>query len=114
MTDADKPADEPLIPPDAPQPDALTPESLAPIIEPGKSYKGLAITSLVLALVGLVVFGLILDPIAVVLGLIARHKMRSANNDDGRGVALAGIILGILGTVVPLVLVIIFIATHHR
>jgi hypothetical protein len=111
MTDADKPAAEPAVSPDAPAPDTLTPEMLASIIEPGKSYKALAIVSLVLALIGLFISSLVLDPIAIILGLIARHKMRAANNDDGRGVALAGIIIGIFGTVVPLILLII--RTHH-
>lgn len=89
-------------------------EALAPVIEPGKSYKGLAIASLVVALIGLVIFGLVLDPIAIILGTVALNKMRGGNNSEGRGIAIGGIIIGILGTIVPLILVVSFILSHHH
>ncbi len=104
MSDTDKPAAE------------LTPsrsDASPPAVAPGNSYKGLAIVSLVLALIGLFIFGLVLCPIAIILAAIARIKMRRENNLDGGGIALAGLIVGIIGTFIPLIVIIIYVATRH-
>lgn len=104
MSDTDKPAAEAVpSPPDTPP----------PAIAPGKSYKSLATVSLVLALIGLFIFGLVLCPIAIILAAIARIKMGKEHNPDGNGIALAGLIVGIIGTVIPLIVIIIYIATRH-
>jgi hypothetical protein len=45
-------------------------------------------------------FGLIVGPVAIVLGLVARRRIRDAGGmTKGDGLALAGLILGVIGTV---------------
>lgn len=59
---------------------------------------GIAIASLVIGLVG-VMFGLFCGApvpgiIAIILGIIALRQMKTAPNSTGRGLAIAGIVLG--------------------
>jgi hypothetical protein len=58
---------------------------------PAKSYKELAIWSLICAV-------FILPPAGIIMGVIARRNMRAANNFAGGNFALAGIIIGSLYT----------------
>ena len=58
--------------------------------------RGKAIASLVLGLVGLLVFGIITGIIAIALGCSARNDMRATGNYDASGMATAGIVLGII------------------
>jgi hypothetical protein len=109
MTDIDKPAVPPQVPPGAVPP----PGTPAPPLAVGESHKILAVCSIGVAIIGILIFGLILDPIAILLGVIARKKMKASGNYDGKGFALAGIIAGIIGTVIPAVLVIIALTTRH-
>jgi predicted permease len=63
----------------------------APRSAPGKSYKELAIWSVICAIwMGMV---------GIILGMIALRFMRASNNFDGRNIALAGIIIGAISTV---------------
>ncbi|PZS14037.1 MAG: hypothetical protein DLM57_15315 [Pseudonocardiales bacterium] len=78
---------------------------------PGNQYpsppagNGLAVTAMVLGIVGLLVLGVILGPLAVVFGLIG---LRRANGGaSGKGMAIAGVILGIIDTVLSLTLAIV-------
>jgi len=64
----------------------------------GKTY---GIVSLILAIIGLFILGIILGPIAIILGAIGRKK------DDSPGLATAGLIIGIIVFVLSLVLLII-------
>ena len=61
--------------------------------------KAMAITSLVLGIVSLFLFGIIAGPLAIIFGAL-RVKPGSA----GRGMAIAGIVLGALGTIGAIVL----------
>jgi len=63
-----------------------------------QSYNGMAIAALVCGLVGLAC-GIILGIIAIILGVIARNGMRKSGNMQGYGLALAGVILGIIDIV---------------
>ncbi len=65
----------------------------------GESYKGKATTALVLGLVGLFCFGIITGPLAIVFGGMALSGMGLTGNQDGRGMAIAGLVMGILDTV---------------
>jgi hypothetical protein len=78
----------------------------------GKSYKGMAIGALVCGIISLLVAGMIVGPVGIVLGVIARKGMRDNNNHDGYGIALGGIITGAIGAV--LALLIILVAISHR
>jgi hypothetical protein len=60
----------------------------------GQSYKGMAVGSLVCSIVGIVSFPVILGTIAMVLGTVARSKMRRANNRAGENIAFAGQTIG--------------------
>ncbi len=69
-----------------------------PYQQPAQS-KGLAVASLVLGIVSLFLFGIIAGPLAIIFGAL-RVKPGSA----GRGMAIAGIILGALGIIGYIVL----------
>ena len=60
----------------------------------GKS-NGLATASMVLGIIGLCVG--ICAPIALILGLVANSQIKQTGQ-EGKGMALAGIILGAIGT----------------
>ena len=64
---------------------------------------GNAVASLLLSLAGLVAFGLILGPIAVGLGLLARSQIRTSGQ-PGIGAANTGIVLGVVAFIVPILL----------
>ena len=63
---------------------------------------GNAVASLLFAIAGLVGFGIILGPIAIGLGLLARSQIRVMPR-PGLHLAYAGILLGILDFVYPIV-----------
>jgi hypothetical protein len=68
---------------------------------------GLAVASLVLGLVGIFTFALLAIPpiLAVIFGLVGRNQIRkSGGRQSGEGMALAGIILGAIETVVFVIL----------
>ena len=66
------------------------------ITQQSNAGQGKATASLVLGLVGLIVFGVITGIIAIALGCSARNDMRAAGNYDASGTATAGIVLGIV------------------
>jgi len=74
-----------------------------------KTTNGLAVASLVLGIVWVYWIGSIL---ALIFGLVARKQIKE-RNQGGEGMAIAGIVLGILGIVVLLVVIIIVIAASH-
>lgn len=61
-----------------------------------KKTNGLAIASLVCSLVGLIIFGVILGILAISFGVTAKKRMEVFNNEGGKGLATAGIIIGII------------------
>lgn len=73
--------------------------------QPSQATNGLAITALILGILGLLgncfCFGGILSPVAAVLGFMGKKKADSGQA-GGRGMALAGLILGVLGTLILL------------
>lgn len=80
--------------------------------QPVVRTNGLAVTSLVLALVGIVILGGLLHILALIFGLIARRRIRETG-ENGDGLALAGIlvsaiILG-LGVLALLVWIVFFV-----
>lgn len=73
-----------------------------PNIVPPRRTEPLAVGSLVLGILGLVTgLALILSPTALVMGIKAKQKIAaSAGTIEGYGIAQAGFILGIIGTVI--------------
>jgi hypothetical protein len=76
------------------------------VIEPGgapavvKRGDGLATASLVTGIVSVVCCGLVTGIPAIVMGLISRNRIaRSAGALGGRGMAVAGVVLGVAGSV---------------
>ncbi|MFE6336618.1 DUF4190 domain-containing protein [Streptomyces sp. NPDC057806] len=65
---------------------------------------GLAIASLCCGIIGLFFLNIILGPLAIIFGAVAR---RQASVKNGAGMAKAGIILGIVAVVLWIVLLIV-------
>jgi hypothetical protein len=67
--------------------------------------EGMAIGALVCGILGTLCgvigcFGLLIGPVGIVLGVVARRRIReSGGMTKGEGLALAGLVLGIIGTV---------------
>ena len=82
----------------------------------GPRTDGLAIGALIAGILSLVCFwplclGIILGPAAAIMGFISRQRIAaSAGTVGGRGLALAGLILGILGFIASAAWAIFFIA----
>lgn len=69
--------------------------------EKGK-YNGQAIASFVLSLVGLFVFGLICGILSLTLGITALNHIKALKNEKGKGLAIAGIVIGSLDCIMIL------------
>ncbi len=66
---------------------------------------GNAIASVLIALAGIIAFGIILGPIAIGLGLMARRNIM-ASERPGIRLAWAGIFIGVVAFILPLFYVI--------
>jgi hypothetical protein len=67
---------------------------------------GMATAALVCGIAGLVVFNIVLGPMALVFGIVSRNKIKASNGAlKGEGMALAGIILGPIDVVVWLAII---------
>ncbi|MBE0414948.1 MAG: DUF4190 domain-containing protein [Dehalococcoidia bacterium] len=64
-----------------------------------RTTPGRAIASLVCAIVGFFILGIVLGPIAIALGVGARRKIRENPELGGEGIATAGLVIGIIDTV---------------
>lgn len=66
-----------------------------------------AIASMVCGIIGLLIFGIILGPIAIGLSICAQQKMKNRPNEvGGKCQAQAGLIMGIIAVVVWVIIVI--------
>ena len=65
---------------------------------------GNAVASVLIAVAGLVGFGIILGPIAIGLGLMGRHRVERTGQ-PGINMAWAGILIGAVATIYPIVLI---------
>jgi len=74
----------------------------------GQNNNGLAIASLICG-IGQVVFGPLSAIPAIILGHIARSRIRQTGG-PGAGMALAGLILGYVGLALTVILVIVAVA----
>jgi hypothetical protein len=108
------------VPPPGPYPSAPPPPGGYPLPAPGygpapqasgfvpvNSTNGLAIASLVLGILWLFWLGSL---VGLILGLVALKQIKS-RNQGGRGIAIAGVVLGILGLVLFVVLLIVGAST---
>lgn len=79
-----------------------------------KGTAGGAIASLVCAIIGIFILGIILGPIAIALSVGARRRIQEDPNLGGNGIATAGLVIGIVETVLSVLgglLIIAIIAT---
>ncbi|GGC03367.1 hypothetical protein GCM10010972_15540 [Cellulomonas carbonis] len=76
----------------------------APVWAAPRRTDPMAVTSLVLAICGVVVLPALLPQVALVLGLVALRRTRRTG-DDGRGMAIAGVVIGGLVTLGTVLLV---------
>ncbi len=74
--------------------------SKQPVIEGRRKPCELAGESLKYGIIGLFCFGIILGPMAISKGLKAKKLIAKDPNLDGEGKATAGVILGIIATVI--------------
>jgi predicted RNA-binding Zn-ribbon protein involved in translation (DUF1610 family) len=68
-------------------------------LQRGQSYQGFAITSMVLGILSLFCCGPILGITAIIFSVVATNGMKTSKNFDGKGMATAGLVLGIIGVV---------------
>lgn len=86
----------------------------APVVPAAQPTNGMAIASMVVSLVGLVTlvcygFGGLIGIVGAILGHVARRQIRERGN-AGAGMALAGVIIGWVTTVLALVIVGLIVA----
>lgn len=70
---------------------------------------GLAIASLIIGILSLLCCGVILGPVAVIMGFISRGRITSSGGTvGGGGMAMGGLILGVVGFLLWVVVVIVY------
>jgi hypothetical protein len=67
-----------------------------PQIQQSSPHIGMAITSMVLSLIGLLCLGIITGPLGIIFGAIALSGMNKSGDNRGRGMAVTGLVVGIL------------------
>lgn len=78
-----------------------------PVWAPPPRTDPLAIASLVVGIVGLFLFPFVVSQVGLVLGIVAARRVRRSG-DQGFGLAVAGIVVGALGTLFVLAMVGLF------
>jgi Domain of unknown function (DUF4190) len=71
---------------------------------------GKAIAALVLGIVSIFAFGFIAGLIAIILGVLARKEIDADPSLGGRGLATAGLVLGIVGVVLWALVLFVWVA----
>ncbi|HET6246060.1 MAG TPA: GYF domain-containing protein [Tepidisphaeraceae bacterium] len=80
-----------------------------------KSYKGLAIGGFVTSLAGLPCFVCVnfaAAPTGLVLSWVALSGMQKSGNPDGRGLAIAGVVIGAVNTLIAIAWIMMAIISH--
>lgn len=86
-------------------------ETVAPV-----RTSGLAVASMILSIVGLFLFyfGFIADLIGLILGAVALKQIDITRGLQGRGMALAGLIIGVIGVALSIFWAFFFIAAFRE
>ena len=84
---------------------------------PTSMKNGLGLAALVVGLISLpasvtIIGGIILGITAIILGFVARGRVRRGEADNG-GVALSGIVLGALGTLLSIVMIVVAVVAGN-
>jgi predicted RNA-binding Zn-ribbon protein involved in translation (DUF1610 family) len=82
----------------------------------GQSYNGFAITSMILGIVSLftLCFGIVFGIVAIIFSVIASQGMNRTRNFEGKGMATAGMVMGLLSSVGYTLLYIFILANAPR
>ena len=88
----------------------LPPPPPPPPPQVGSRTDGRAIASLVLGVAGLIICPVICSVLAIVFGTQAKREIDRNPAVEGRGMAQAGFVLGIVGLVLTAIVAIIYIA----
>ena len=76
----------------------------------GQSQQGLAITSMVLGILSLCgCFGPVSGIAAVIIGVVAGNGMKRSKNFEGKGMATAGVVMGIIGAILWTIIMILYV-----
>jgi hypothetical protein len=106
------PPPPPSYPPNYPPPQYQMQYPPPNVLVANQGTNGLAIASLVLGIIWLWGLGSIL---ALIFGLVARKQIDQSNGmARGRGLATAGIVLGIVGIIGAIALIIILVVAAHN
>jgi hypothetical protein len=76
---------------------------------------GKAISSLILGVLSIILFfcvGIILGVIGLILGIIALKEINRVKQ-EGRKLAITGIVCSVIGIIIPILLMILIIATRY-
>ena len=88
-------------------------------LQRGQSYQGFAITSMVLGIIALFTgcFGIVFGIVAIIFSSVAGNGMKKSRNFEGKGMATAGMVMGLLGaigwTIIYAIIFTFVIGTHH-
>lgn len=77
------------------------------------NHIGMARTAMILSLVGLLCFGPVTGLLAVIFGGIALSGMSKTGDNRGRGMAVTGLVLGILDMVFGALWFSVYMHRHH-
>jgi len=88
----------------------MDPQAPNPYAPPPKTGNGMAAASLICGIVGLLLFGIILGPLAIIFGAIGLGNANKNPIGAGKGMAIAGLVLG----VVDLLVVLVFLGMFMR
>ncbi|MEX0991458.1 MAG: DUF4190 domain-containing protein [Actinomycetota bacterium] len=97
-----------------PQPQAIPPAGPPPILQqpslqPAQGApraNGLAVAAMVCSLVGFLVFGIVLGPIGLILGIVALNQINNSGGlQGGKGMATTGVVVGVVDVVAFFVII---------
>jgi hypothetical protein len=74
-----------------------------------EARSGKAVAALVLGIAGLLIAPIVCSTLAIVFGVLARRDIDQRPALTGRGLATAGIVLGVLGLALGLVWLVVFL-----
>jgi hypothetical protein len=104
------------VPPPAPGPAAYTPPPTGNYVAPppasgGSQTNGMAVAALVLGILTFVCLGPVAGILAIIFGILGMKKANQTGT--GKGMSIAGIVLGAVGTVATIVIVIALVAAGN-
>lgn len=71
-----------------------------------KKTNGLAVTSFVCSMVGIVVFGLVMGILAICFGAVGLSRTKYFPEESGKGFAVAGIVVGIIEVIIMILYIV--------